>query len=108
METGHGKSSAFRNKRNAMGVTDGDIVRAFPSVQASINHMAKTLANPNGPYKGLTTVDEIATEYSPVGADNDVNGTNNQWPKIVKKLMKQLNRGDVDKLNVVNRSPQIP
>lgn len=108
METGHGKSSAFRNKRNAMGVTDGDIVRTFPTVQASINHMAKTLANPNGPYKGLTTVDEIATEYSPVGADNDVNGTNSQWPKIVKKLMKQLNRGDVDNLNVVNRPPQIP
>lgn len=108
METGHGKSSAFRNKRNAMGVTDGDIVRTFPKVEDSINHMAKTLANPNGPYKGLTTVDEIATKYSPVGADNDVNKTNAQWPKIVKKLMKQLNRGDVDKLNVVNRLPQIP
>jgi len=108
METGHGKSSAFRNKRNAMGVTDGELVRTFPKVEDSINHMAKTLANPNGPYKGLTTVDEIATKYSPVGADNDVNETNAQWPKIVKKLMKQLNRGDVDKLNVVNRLPQIP
>jgi flagellum-specific peptidoglycan hydrolase FlgJ len=108
METGHGKSSAFRTKRNAMGVTDGDIVRTFPKVEDSINHMAKTLANPNGPYKGLTTVDEIATKYSPVGADNDVNKTNAQWPKIVKKLMKQLNRGDVDNLTVVNRPPQIP
>lgn len=106
METGHGKSSAFRNKRNAMGVTDGDIVRTFPKVEDSINHMAKTLANPNGPYKGLTTVDEIATEYSPVGANNDVYGTNAQWPKIVKKLMKQLNREDVDNLTVVTRSPK--
>lgn len=108
METGHGKSSAFRTKRNAMGVTDGDIVRTFPTVEDSINHMAKTLANPNGPYKGLTTVDEIAKEYSPVGADNDVNKTNAQWPKIVKKLMKQLNRGDGDNFTVVNRPPQIP
>ena len=106
METGHGKSSAFRTKRNAMGVTDGDIVRTFPKVEDSINHMAKTLANPNGPYKGLTTVDEIAKKYSPVGADNDVNKTNAQWPKIVKKLMKQLNREDVDNLTVVTRSPK--
>ena len=106
METGHGKSSAFRNKRNAMGVTDKKTVRTFTNVEDSINHMAKTLANPNGPYKGLTTVDEIAKEYSPVGADNDVNGTNNQWPKIVKKLMKQLNREDVDNLTVVTRSPK--
>jgi len=89
-----------------MGVTDKKIVRTFTNVEDSINHMAKTLANPNGPYKGLTTVDEIAKEYSPVGANNDVYGTNAQWPKIVKKLMKQLNREDVDNLTVVTRSPK--
>ena len=104
VETGHGKSSAFKTKKNAMGVTDKKIVRTFTKVEDSINHMAKILADPNGPYAGLTTVDQLATKYAPAGAANDVNKTNPGWPKLVKKLMKQLNQKDADTLNVVTRA----
>jgi hypothetical protein len=89
LETGNGTSSAFRNKQNAMGVSNSDGPISFASREASIERMARVLANPSGPYRNATTLAEIAKIYAPPGAGNDPNGTNSYWPKGVGKYLKQ-------------------
>ena len=105
VETGHGSSSAFKNKKNAMGVTINDKVQTFDKVEDSIEMMAKKLSSKTGPYKGLFTIDEIAAKYAPSNASkkNDPNQTNSQWPGLVKKLMKQLGVTDADTIKVLSR-----
>lgn len=105
VETGHGSSSAFKNKKNAMGVTINDKVQTFDKVADSIEMMAKKLSSKTGPYKGLFTIDEIAAKYAPSNASkkNDPNQTNSQWPGLVKKLMKQLGVTDADTIKVLSR-----
>jgi len=90
VETGDGTSSAFRNKKNAMGISSSSGPTAQNSVRESIFKMARTLSNPNGPYKGKKTIDAIGAVYAPVGASNDPNGTNGGWPAMVKKKLAQL------------------
>lgn len=90
LETNHGKSSAFRNKNNAMGVSNRSGPVRFSSVEQSIERMARVLASPSGPYAGKRTIGEIAGVYCPVGAGNDVNGTNHHWPRLVSKFYQQL------------------
>lgn len=89
-ETGGGTSSAFRKKRNAMGVSNASGPISFESHKASIDRMARVLASPNGPYAGASTIDEIARIYSPPGAGNDPNKTNHLWPFEVKKIYRRL------------------
>lgn len=105
VETGHGSSSAFKNKKNAMGVTINDKVQTFDKVEDSIEMMAKKLSSKTGPYKGLFTIDEIAAKYAPSNASkkNDPNQTNKLWPGLVKKLMKQLGVTDADTIKVLSR-----
>lgn len=90
LETGNGTSSAFRNKNNAMGVSNSRGPIAFGSVEASIDRMARVLAKPDGPYAGRRTIAQIAGVYCPVGAGNDVNGTNHHWPSMVSKNFARL------------------
>ena len=90
LETANGKSSAFRNKNNAMGVSNSSGPISFENVDASIARMARVLASPNGPYKNARTIPEIAAIYAPPGAGNDPNGTNGYWATGVSKFYKEL------------------
>jgi len=89
-ETGDGTSPAFRNKNNAMGISNSKGPVALPSVRDSILRQARTLARPTGPYAGKETIDEIGAVYAPPGAGNDPNGTNDEWPAGVKSKIKTL------------------
>jgi len=90
LETASGKSSAFVNKNNAMGVSDSKGPISFSTVEASISRMARVLASKNGPYKNATTIKEIAAIYAPPGAGNDPKGTNGYWATGVSKFYKEL------------------
>lgn len=89
-ETGNGTSSAFRNKKNAMGVSpNGGGPRSFETVEAGIDYMARQLAR-NYLGQGLTTIDAIGKKYAPPGASNDPRGLNSHWVKGVSEYYFQL------------------
>ena len=89
-ETGNGTSSAFRNKKNAMGVSpNGGGPRSFEAVEAGIEYMAGQLAR-NYLGKGLTTIAAIGKKYAPPGASNDPKGLNSHWVKGVSEYYFQL------------------
>jgi len=90
LETGNGTSSAYLQKKNAMGVSDANGPISFTDPVESINRMAQVLADPNGPYKGKRTLAEIGGVYAPPGAGNDPNGTNGGWGGGVSKFYQQL------------------
>jgi hypothetical protein len=96
-ETANGTSSAFRNKNNAMGVSNSSGPISFTESADSIARMARVLASGKGPYKGARTVAEIAKIYAPAGADNDPNDLNKHWTAGVTKYLRQLG-GDPDKI----------
>jgi hypothetical protein len=89
-ETGGGSSKAFREKNNAMGISDSSGPVALASVRDSIFRQARTLARPNGPYRNAQTIEQIANIYAPVGASNDPNGTNGGWADGVKSWLARL------------------
>lgn len=89
-ETGGGTSSAFRRKNNAMGVSGRGGPRRFSSVEASIDHMARGLARPDGYYAGRSTIREIGKVYAPRGAANDPNDLNRHWVPNVSRLYEEL------------------
>lgn len=89
-ETGNGTSSAFRNKKNAMGVSpNGGGPRSFETVEAGIDYMARQLAR-NYLGQGLTTIAAIGKKYAPPGASNDPRGLNTHWVKGVSQYYFQL------------------
>lgn len=89
-ETGNGTSSAFRNKKNAMGVSpNGGGPRSFETVEAGIDYMARQLAR-NYLGQGLKTIDAIGKKYAPPGASNDPRGLNSHWVKGVSEYYFQL------------------
>lgn len=90
-ETGNGTSDAFRNKSNAMGISNSKGPTAQPSVGASIEKMAGLLGSTtSGPYKNADTIAEIAGIYAPPGAGNDPRGLNKHWVEGVAKYYKEL------------------
>ena len=89
-ETGRGTSSAFRNKKNAMGVSDAKGPRSFESVEDSIYFMARQLKK-NYLDKGLRTVAQIGAKYAPIGAGNDPRGLNKHWVDGVSRYLNELN-----------------
>lgn len=90
LETGKGTSNAFRNKNNAMGVSNSRGPISFSNPADSIYKMAETLSRRNGPYRGASTIAQIGRIYAPPGAGNDPNGTNGYWPRGVSKYYQQL------------------
>lgn len=89
-ETGDGTSSAFRNKKNAMGISDAKGVLQMPSVRSGIFRMAKVLGG-KAHYKGRS-LREIAKVYAPVGAQNDPRGLNGGWLGGVAAKLKMINK----------------
>lgn len=77
-ETGGGTSKAFREKRNAMGISDATGPREMASVEDSINMMADILAGPRYARAG-GNLEQIGSIYAPPGADNDPRGLNRFW-----------------------------
>lgn len=92
-ETGGWTSSAFRNKNNAMGISNSSGPRRFTSASESIDQMARGLAKPDGYYKNANTIRQLWGVYAPGPATgqaqqrNDPNNLNRFWgPNIVKNL----------------------
>ncbi len=90
LETAGGTSSAFRNKRNAMGISDSSGPVEQVSVRESIFRQARTLARADGPYAGAKTIEEIGAIYAPPGASNDPKGTNGTWSKGVRSWLGRI------------------
>ena len=90
LETGNGTSSAFRNKRNAMGISDNRGPLAMETVRDSIFRQARTLARQDGPYAKADSIAQIGAIYAPPGAGNDVNGTNGSWPAEVSRFYAEM------------------
>lgn len=89
LETNNGKSSAYRNKRNAMGVSNNKGPISFKNAEDSIERMARVLASKNGPYRKVRTLKGIAAIYAPPGAGNDPKKTNSYWPEGVAKYLRE-------------------
>jgi len=89
-ETANGTSNAFRNKNNAMGISDSKGPTGQASVPASIEAMARSLTRPGGHYEGASTIPEIGGIYAPKGAGNDPRGLNGYWPGKVSEYYAAL------------------
>ncbi len=92
-ETGNFTSSAFKNKNNAMGISNSRGPTQQPSAEASIDKMAKLLGSTTSvPYKNAKTIGETANIYAPIGAGNDPRGLNHHWAKGVAKFADDFER----------------
>jgi hypothetical protein len=93
-ETGNGTSSAFRNKNNAMGVSNESGPIQMGSVPESIDRMARLLGQgineETGPYAGVKSIRDIASIYAPPGAGNDPNNLNQNWTSGVTSNLQKL------------------
>ena len=90
LETGGGTSKAFREKLNAMGISDANGPTTQASVRDSIFRQARTLARGDGPYARAKTLDEIGAIYAPPGASNDFKGSNDGWAENVRAWLARL------------------
>ena len=90
-ESANGTSNAFRNKNNAMGISDENGPTHQESVEVSIEKMARLLGSKTyGPYKNARTLAEVAAEYAPVGAKNDPRKLNGGWLEAVSRNLRAL------------------
>jgi hypothetical protein len=93
-ETANWTSSAFRNKNNAMGISNRRGPTHQPSAEASIDKMASLLGSTtSGPYKNARSYRELWGIYAPGPAtgqrrqSNDPNNLNRHWgPNIIKNI----------------------
>jgi hypothetical protein len=93
-ETGSWTSSAFRNKNNAMGVSNSRGPVHMASREASIDKMASLIGSTtSGPYKDADTFRDLWSIYAPGpatgqgGISNDPTNLNQHWgPSIVNNI----------------------
>lgn len=93
-ETGSWTSSAFRNKNNAMGVSNSRGPIHMASREASIDKMASLIGSTtSGPYKNAETFRDLWSVYAPGPAtghgsiSNDPTNLNQHWgPSIVANI----------------------
>jgi hypothetical protein len=104
-ETANGTSSAFRNKNNAMGISNTSGPIAFNTIEESIFQQARTLGRPDGPYAGKRTIAEIGSVYAPIGAVNDPGSLNQYWTKGVTKFYQQLTKNQQVDINTPATAP---
>jgi hypothetical protein len=91
-ESGHGTSRATKMYNNPTGMMDPKNPKQFlkyDSISDGIDATARNLSE-NYLKQGFTTIPQIGAKYSPVGASNDPNNTNAQWPGTVQKLYTQM------------------
>ena len=93
-ETANGTSSAFRNKNNAMGVSNASGPVEMESVTQSIEKMASLIGSGinqgTGPYANVKSIEDLASIYAPVGAGNDPNNLNKSWTQGVSRNIEML------------------
>jgi len=93
-ETANWTSSAFRNKNNAMGISNSRGPIRQPSAEASIDKMASLLGSTtSGPYQNADSYRELWGIYAPGPAtgqgrqSNDPGNLNRHWgPNIIKNI----------------------
>jgi hypothetical protein len=93
-ETANGTSPAFRNKNNAMGISDASGPVKVGSVAESIDKMASLLGRGinegTGPYANVKSIADIANIYAPPGAGNDPKNLNQFWTQGVTSNIQKL------------------
>jgi hypothetical protein len=95
-ETGNGTSRLAREQNNVAGLYDSaaKAYRTFNSIGDSIEFAAHNLRK-NYLDQGLNDFASIGKKYAPVGAYNDPNNTNGEWPGAVAKFYSQLGGGSI-------------
>jgi hypothetical protein len=90
-ETGHYKSSLFKNNNNIGGLYNSS-ARKFYTYSSVEDGIEAYVRNLNKGYfdKGLNTIESIQKKYCPVGAKNDPTGLNKNWLGGVTQLYNQL------------------
>ena len=101
-ETGNGTSSAFRNKNNAMGISDASGPVEVGSVAESIDKMAmllgKGINEGTGPYANAKSIADIANIYAPPGAGNDPRNLNQFWTQGVTSNIQKLSENQAEQV----------
>lgn len=97
-ESDHGRSHYTTAFKNPMGMMDPNsqnqtIPLKYNSLSEGIDAAASTLSRKIE--KGLSTIPQLASEYSPVGlggkpVPNDRRGTNKDWPGDVTQIYKSM------------------
>lgn len=97
-ETGYGTSSAVRNHNNPGGMMDpatGSMTLInYSSLEDGVEAVARNLKK-NYIDEGRTTILDISYKYCPVGAANDPNGTNSEWPSSVTSIYNKLSHKNI-------------
>jgi hypothetical protein len=98
-ETANFSSPAFRNKNNAMGVSNARGPRMMQSHAQSIEYMASRLNSPTGPYKNANNLRELWHIYSPPASrnggrpvSNDPRNLNRHWGAGVENFIREYER----------------
>lgn len=89
-ETANWRSNAFRNRGNAMGISNPSGVVNTSSHDESIRIAARSLGRPGGLYSAAVTLADVAAIYAPVGAANDPGKRNSYWPGLVARYWAEL------------------
>jgi hypothetical protein len=101
-ETGNGTSSAFRNKNNAMGISNASGPVEVGSVAESIDKMARLLGKGinegTGPYANVKSIADIANIYAPPGAGNDPRNLNQFWTQGVTSNIQKLSENQAEQV----------
>ena len=101
-ETANGTSSAFRNKNNAMGISDASGPVEVGSVAESIDKMARLLGKGinegTGPYANAKSIEDIANIYAPPGAGNDPRNLNQFWTQGVTSNIQKLSENKAEQI----------
>jgi hypothetical protein len=91
-ETAAWTSNVFRNKANAMGISNNSGAISLDSYNESIRTAAYSLSRPGGYYSRAKTLADVGKVYAPVGANNDTGNLNGYWPTSVSKYWSDLEK----------------
>ena len=95
-ETGNGSSEAIKDLNNVGGImVNGEYLRQFISVNASIEYMAWLLRNSYMDARNLYSIEEIGNRYCPEGVANDPTGLNKHWIPAVTRIYGEIIGGAV-------------
>ena len=92
-ESAGGTSNMAMTKRNISGHTlpGGKEYKTFATIDESIEALAANVARIQKKL-GTKDIDAFAKEYAEIGAENDPNKTNAEWPGAVRKNLEQLKK----------------
>ncbi|MCD2253432.1 M23 family metallopeptidase [Listeria marthii] len=88
-ETGWGTSNAVTTRNNPGGLMGANGLMNFSSLDEGLESMGKTLHN-RIVVDGLDTIEKLGGVYCPVGAANDITGTNARWIPTTQSIVNKL------------------